>query len=65
MLKGTQRRSVVTGHPGRYLYNVEKHRKKMECEKLGAVHFITKPTSFNERCRVISNVLYREMIIHD
>jgi CheY-like chemotaxis protein len=39
--------------------------QKTECEKLGAVHFITKPTSFNELCRVISNVLYKEMIIHD
>ncbi len=37
--------------------------QKMECEKLGAVHFITKPTSFNELCRVISNVFYKEMII--
>jgi CheY-like chemotaxis protein len=35
---------------------------RVECEQLGAVHFITKPTQFMDLCRVISEVMLKEMI---
>jgi CheY-like chemotaxis protein len=37
--------------------------EKEECMHLGAVHFITKPSSFRELRRLISDVLIKEMIV--
>lgn len=36
---------------------------KFECINLGAVHFITKPTSYKELQRMISDVLLTELLI--
>jgi CheY-like chemotaxis protein len=37
--------------------------EKEQCMRLGAVHFITKPSSFRELRRLISDVLIKEMIV--
>jgi CheY-like chemotaxis protein len=34
-----------------------------ECKQLGAIHFITKPTQLTDLCRVISDVMLKEMIL--
>jgi CheY-like chemotaxis protein len=46
------------------IYTTSKIREhKEECERLGAAHFITKPTRFTELCTVISDVLVSEMLL--
>jgi CheY-like chemotaxis protein len=46
------------------IYTTSKIKEhKEECQRLGAAHFITKPTSFAELCNVISEVLMKEMLL--
>ena len=45
------------------IYTTSKIKEhKEECERLGASHFITKPTRFTELCSVISEVLVKEIV---
>jgi CheY-like chemotaxis protein len=46
------------------IYSTSKLAKEREqCMNLGAVHFITKPNSFRELRRLMSDVLIKEMIL--
>jgi CheY-like chemotaxis protein len=45
------------------MYTTSKIKEhKEECERLGAAHFITKPTSFTELCKIISDIMAKEML---
>jgi CheY-like chemotaxis protein len=45
------------------IYTTSKQEGDLEMsKKLGAVHFLTKPTSFTELCRMIADVFAKEMI---
>jgi len=45
------------------IYTTSKHLQDLEESKqLGAVHFLTKPSSFKELCKMIADVFAKEMI---
>jgi CheY-like chemotaxis protein len=41
------------------------NKDEQECRRLGAVHFVTKPSSFNGICMMVSKVFIDEMIIEN
>ena len=47
------------------IYTTSKLSKdELECKRLGAVYFITKPNSFRGICKIVSEIFANEMIIN-
>ena len=59
------RRDLILHEIPIVIYTTSKLGKdELECKRLGAVHFITKPNSFRGVCRMVHEIFTNEMIMN-